>query len=122
MSDNIFASVRLRVLAALREVVPELDEAVASRVEVTPPREAAHGDMATNAALVVAKAAGRKPQEIAAALVAGLLADKVVAEAGAAGPGFVNIRLHADAGAGCCRLFCGPARPMATAGSGPACG
>ena len=53
--------------------------------------------MATNAALVAAKAAGRKPQDIAAALVAALQADPLVAEAGAAGPGFVNLRLRAPA-------------------------
>ena len=97
MSHNIFATVRLRVLAALRGVVPDLNDDVAARVEVTPPREAAHGDMATNAALVAAKAAGRKPQDIAAALVAALRADPLVAEASAAGPGFVNLRLHPEA-------------------------
>jgi arginyl-tRNA synthetase len=94
MSHNIFASVRGRVLAALHAAVPGLPAEVAARVEVTPAREAEHGDMATNAALVAAKAARRKPQEIAAALVAVLRADPLVAEAAAAGPGFVNLRLH----------------------------
>ena len=97
MSHNIFARVRARVLQALRDVVPDLPEEVAARVEVTPAREAEHGDMATNAALVVAKAARRKPQDIASSLVAGLQADKLVAGAELAGPGFVNLRLHADA-------------------------
>ena len=97
MSHNIFARVRARVLQALRDVVPDLPEEVAARVEVTPAREAEHGDMATNAALVVAKAARRKPQDIASSLVAGLQADKLVAGAESAGPGFVNLRLHADA-------------------------
>ncbi len=93
MSQNIFADMRLRVLAALRAAVAELPEDVAARVEVTPAKEAAHGDMATNAAMVAAKAARMKPAEIAAALVAALAADPLVAEAAVAGPGFVNLRL-----------------------------
>ncbi len=97
MSHNIFASMRARVVQALHGVVPDLPEEVVARVEVTPAREPEHGDMATNAALVVAKAARRKPQDIAAALVAVLQADPLVAEAAVAGPGFVNLRLHADA-------------------------
>jgi arginyl-tRNA synthetase len=96
MSNNIFAAMRERVLAALAGVLPELDPAALARVEVTPTREAAHGDMATNAALVVAKAAKRKPAEIAAALVTALAAEPMVASAEAAGPGFVNLRLHAS--------------------------
>ena len=94
MKHNIFAAVRSRVIAALRGVVPDLPDAVAARVEVTPAREEAHGDMATNAALLAAKAARRKPQDIAAALVAALTADPLVEEAAVAGPGFVNLRLR----------------------------
>ncbi len=97
MSHNIFASMRARVVQALHDAVPDLPEEVVARVEVTPAREPEHGDMATNAAMVAAKAARRKPQEIAAALVAVLQADPLVAEAATAGPGFVNLRLHADA-------------------------
>ena len=94
MTHNIFALMRERVVAALRTVLPDLPEEALARVEVTPTREAAHGDMATNAALVVAKPARRKPAEIAAALVAALAGDDQVATAEAAGPGFVNLRLH----------------------------
>lgn len=68
MSLDIFAQIRLQVITALRAIVPDLADDVAARVEVTPSREAAHGDMATNAALVVAKIARRKPAELAAAL------------------------------------------------------
>jgi arginyl-tRNA synthetase len=94
MSDNIFADMRLCVLAALRQAVPDLADEVAARVEVTPTRDPAHGDMATNAALVASKAARRKPAEIAAALAAALAGDDRVASAEPAGPGFVNLRLH----------------------------
>ncbi len=93
MTHNIYTTLRTRVLTALRTTVPTLDEAAAQRVEVTPARDPTHGEVATNAALVAAKPAGRKPAELAAALAAVLQADPLVAEAVPAGPGFVNLRL-----------------------------
>ena len=62
-------------------------------IAVEPPRDPGHGDIATNAALVLARAAKRKPREIADELAARLGAHAVVASAEAAGPGFVNLRL-----------------------------
>jgi arginyl-tRNA synthetase len=97
MTHNIFAALHARVLAALATVLPELDAAALARVEVTPTREAAHGDMATNAALVLARHARRKPGEIAALLVEALGREPMVASAEPAGPGFVNLRLHPSA-------------------------
>ncbi len=94
---DLFAALRARVLAALRATVPDLDEATASRVELTATRDAAHGDLATNAALLAAKPARRKPQEIAAELSRALAADPWVASAEPAGPGFVNLRLAPEA-------------------------
>jgi arginyl-tRNA synthetase len=94
MSDDIFARMRDLVLAALREIVPELPEDAMARVEVTPARDPAHGDMATNAALVAAKPARQAPAKLAAALVEKLSGLAEVAHAEAAGPGFVNLRLH----------------------------
>src|SRR5262249_13017815 len=67
-----------------------------ARVQTEPPREAAHGDIATNAAMVVAKPARQAPQKIAADLAARLAALPEVTEASPAGPGFVNIRLAED--------------------------
>ena len=64
-----------------------------SPVAVEPPRDAAHGDMATNAAMVLAKPAGLPPRAIADALAARLTEDPRVAEAEVAGPGFLNLRL-----------------------------
>jgi arginyl-tRNA synthetase len=90
MVHNIFADMRDRVLVALRATVPGLPDEVAARVEVTPAREAAHGDMATNGA----RPARRRPAEIGAALAELLRADPAVAEATVAGPGFVNLRLR----------------------------
>jgi len=62
-------------------------------VTVEPPRDPAHGDMATNAAMVLAKPAGMKPRDIAAALAGHLAADPRIDSAEVAGPGFLNLRL-----------------------------
>jgi arginyl-tRNA synthetase len=90
---DLFALLRAEVLAALRELLPELPEDATARVLVEPPREAAHGDMATNAALVVAKLAKLPPPKLAADLAAKLATRPMVESAAPAGPGFVNIRL-----------------------------
>ncbi len=63
------------------------------RVTVEPPRDAAHGDLSTNAALVLAKPAGRKPRDVAEALAARLAGAPDVTEVSVAGPGFINLRL-----------------------------
>src|ERR1700710_1209832 len=97
MSHNIYAELRDRVLAALHAAIPDLPADIAARVEVTPAKDPSHGDMATNAAMVAAKAARMKPADIAAGLVTALTGDALVAEASVAGPGFVNLRLHAGA-------------------------
>src|SRR5690606_14837089 len=65
-------------------------------VSVEPPRDPAHGDLATNAALVLAKPAGTNPRALAEGLVGKLVDDAMVTSAEIAGPGFINLRL-ADA-------------------------
>ena len=60
---------------------------------VEPPRDPAHGDIATNAAMVLAKDAGRKPRELAEAIAEKLRADALVAKVDVAGPGFINLTL-----------------------------
>ena len=93
---NLFAEIRnlvLENLAALAGsgVLPAgLDMAA---VTVEPPRDAAHGDMATNAAMVLSKPAGLAPRVIAEELAARLLADPRVLAADVAGPGFLNLTL-----------------------------
>lgn len=91
--DCLFSVMREKVVAALKTVLPDLPDDVAARVEVTPPRDASHGDMATNAALLAAKPAKRKPFEIAKELVAQLEALPDIAHVEMAGPGFVNMTL-----------------------------
>jgi arginyl-tRNA synthetase len=65
-------------------------------VTVEPPRDPTHGDLATNAAMVLAKPAATNPRALAEKIVAGLGALDEVAEAGIAGPGFINLRLTDD--------------------------
>ncbi|MEE8189084.1 MAG: arginine--tRNA ligase, partial [Kiloniellales bacterium] len=64
-----------------------------TRVAAEPPREAAHGDVATNAAMVLSKPAGKKPRELAKVLVPRLQALEQVTAVEVAGPGFINMRL-----------------------------
>ena len=93
---NLFADVRGRVLACLDQMVADgaLPPGLAMEaVAVEPPRDAAHGDMATNAAMVLAKPAGMNPRAIAEALAAKLAADPMIASADVAGPGFLNMHL-----------------------------
>ena len=93
---NLFADIRDLVTGTLDAMAREgelpggLDHAA---VTVDPPRDAAHGDMATNAAMVLAKGARRKPREIAEALAARLMGDARIEIAEVAGPGFINLRL-----------------------------
>jgi arginyl-tRNA synthetase len=68
-----------------------------SRVVVEPPRDAAHGDMATNAAMVLAKEARIKPRELAEQIAAKLRADDLIASVDVAGPGFINLTLKPSA-------------------------
>jgi arginyl-tRNA synthetase len=96
MSNNLFADLREWMLEEVAALLPELAAEVRGKIELTPTREAAHGDMATNAALVAAKPAGKNPREIAAALALRLAARDGIAKAEAAGPGFVNITLTAE--------------------------
>ncbi|SDZ13186.1 arginyl-tRNA synthetase [Jannaschia faecimaris] len=94
---NLFSDIRTLTVDALAELAREgvIPEGLSTdAVAVEPPRDAAHGDMATNAAMVLAKPARMKPRDIAEALAAKLVADPRVAVADVAGPGFLNIRLE----------------------------
>jgi arginyl-tRNA synthetase len=103
---NLFADIRELVVAELEGMMAEgvlpkgLD---LSAVAVEPPRDAGHGEMATNAAMVLAKPAGMQPRAIADALAARLMADPRVAGADVAGPGFLNLRLQPAAWQGLVR-------------------
>ncbi|MBS0518893.1 MAG: arginine--tRNA ligase [Proteobacteria bacterium] len=81
---------QLRAMQAAGELPEGLDF---SAITAEPPRDAAHGDIATNAAMVLAKPARKKPREIAEALVARLKANPDVVDAAVAGPGFINLKV-----------------------------
>ena len=66
-------------------------------ITVEPPRDPAHGDLATNAAMVLAKPAGTNPRALAEALVGELAKVPSVASAEIAGPGFINLRVAPEA-------------------------
>ncbi|MFA5538996.1 MAG: arginine--tRNA ligase [Gemmobacter sp.] len=93
---NLFDEIRARVMAALdaMEAAGALPGGLdRSNVAVEPPRDPAHGDMATNAAMVLAKPARMAPRGIAEALAERLAADPGILSAEVAGPGFLNLRL-----------------------------
>src|SRR5437764_315370 len=68
-----------------------------SRVVVEPPRDASHGDMATNAAMALAKDVRTKPRDLAEAIAARLRAEELVDKVDVAGPGFINLTLKPKA-------------------------
>ena len=93
---NLFSEIRALVLAALEKMTADgqLPTGLSfDAVAVEPPRDPLHGDMATNAAMVLAKPSGRKPREIADELAASLRQDDRITAADVAGPGFLNLRL-----------------------------
>ena len=91
MSRNIFAEMLDRVRAVNAQVLNTAADQ--SRVVVEPPRDPSHGDMATNAAMVLAKDAGKKPRELADAIAARLRDDSLIDKVDVAGPGFINMTL-----------------------------
>jgi arginyl-tRNA synthetase len=96
---NPFAEIRGDVLAAIKaaqaagELPPDLPT---DRITIEPPRDPSHGDAATNAALLLAKPAGRPPMELAGLLAARLRLLSKVARVEVAKPGFVNLTLADD--------------------------
>ncbi|MEW5422884.1 arginine--tRNA ligase [Amorphus sp. 3PC139-8] len=93
---NIFVDFadRMAVILGNLGVTAEDGQAVdRSRIVVEPPRDPAHGDLATNAAMVFAKAMGRRPRDLALDISEKLAEDPDVEAVEVAGPGFVNIRL-----------------------------
>ncbi len=93
---NIFATLKSRIDAAIGELVAEgaLPEGLdLSRVSAEPPRETSHGDVATNAAMVLAKPTGKNPKELATLFAARFKKMPDVTDVSVAGPGFINIKL-----------------------------
>lgn len=92
--ENLFAILRDEVLKALEALAPGLPPQILARVEVTPTKDLSHGDMATNAAMIAAKPAGKNPRELAAGLAEALVLHPGILKVDVAGPGFVNFTLR----------------------------
>jgi arginyl-tRNA synthetase len=93
---DIFADFGARVRATIARLGWTAADGSAldlTRVVVEPPRDAAHGDLAVNAAMVLAKTMGKNPRALAVELMGELAADPDIAETEVAGPGFLNLRL-----------------------------
>ncbi len=96
---NLFSDIHMRVIEALDVLVRAGDLPGGldfANVTVEPPRDPLHGDMATNAAMVLAKPSGQKPRDIALKLAEQLMSDGRIIAADVAGPGFLNLRLAND--------------------------
>ena len=113
--SNIFKRVRQDVVDAIEQCVAEgtLPRGLVATAGITaePPREAGHGDVATNAAMVLARPAGMKPRDIATVLGEALAARPGIRGVDIAGPGFLNLRLHD-------RVWCEELRALLAAGTG----
>ena len=102
MSDTttLYAAYAAKVHGVLQSLVEQgalPADAQFSNVTLEPPRDPSHGDLATNAAMVLAKQAKTNPRALAEQIVAGLTADPSIASADIAGPGFINLRLDDSA-------------------------
>ncbi|MEM8570983.1 MAG: arginine--tRNA ligase [Pseudomonadota bacterium] len=93
---DLFSEVKTRIIGEIQRLFDagELSGDVdLTRVTVEPPRDPAHGDVSTNAAMVLARAVKKKPRDLAEVLAAELQAAADVELAEVAGPGFINLRL-----------------------------
>ncbi|WP_296436798.1 MULTISPECIES: arginine--tRNA ligase [unclassified Rhizobium] len=93
---NLFTDFEARIKTALEQidlVKEKRSELDFGRIAVEPPRDASHGDVATNAAMVLAKPLGTNPRALAEIVTEKLKEDPDVAEVSVAGPGFINVRI-----------------------------
>lgn len=93
---NLFTDFDARIKAALEQidlVKEKRSEVDFGRIAIEPPRDPSHGDVATNAAMVLAKPLGTNPRALAEIITEKLKEDADVADVSVAGPGFINIRL-----------------------------
>lgn len=118
---TIHAAFAVKVDAVLSAIEAEGDLPAGidrSNVTVEPPRDPSHGDLATNAAMVLAKPAATNPRALAEKIVEHLLRDPDVTSAEIAGPGFINLRLSDDAWLGELRAIASLAGEYGRSGMG----
>lgn len=110
---NFFNTLKDDIIKIIQELETEgslPSGMVADRVSVEPPRDASHGDIATNAAMILCKQAGMKPREIAELLAVKMRLNPIVSKVEIAGPGFINIRLSDE-------FWCSRLRDVLVSGS-----
>ena len=122
MADSSATHLFAQVLTRLHAVcAAELGTGIdLSRVVVEPPKDPTHGDMATNAAMVLAKEAKAKPRDLAEKIAARLKSEDIIASVDIAGPGFINLTLKAAVWADSLReiLRAGPTYGKSAVGAG----
>jgi arginyl-tRNA synthetase len=96
MSHDIYARMHEAVLQAVPSSIVLNDE-VKARIAIGPPRDASHGDMTSNAAMVLATYARKNPRELASEISEALRLHPTVTDVSVARPGFINLRLSAAA-------------------------
>ncbi|MEN0087710.1 MAG: arginine--tRNA ligase [Pseudomonadota bacterium] len=96
---NLFEDLTQFVQSAVKAIdgIEAIDPKLVSRIVVEPPRDPSHGDMSTNAAMVLAKPLGSKPRDIAEIVAAALKSDPRTQSVDIAGPGFINFTLLPEA-------------------------
>lgn len=90
---NIFQVFGERIRSAIASLSLDVPADALSRIAVEPPRDASHGDIATNAAMLLSKPLGRKPRDLAEEIAVALRKDSDVEAVEVAGPGFINLRI-----------------------------
>ena len=95
--EELSATIRAAILAGIDDSDFQLSPFDVPEVRVERPRQREHGDWSTNVAMQLAKQAGTNPREFAQTLVERLVEEDGIDAAEVAGPGFINIRLAADA-------------------------
>src|SRR5580704_2386915 len=96
MTHDIYARMHEAVLQAVPSSIILNDE-IKARIAIGPPRDPSHGDMTTNAAMVLATYARNNPRELASEISEALRHHPTVTDVSVAGPGFINLRLSAAA-------------------------
>src|SRR5487761_2280976 len=117
-TQHLFANVLTRVRAVCAAELGS--DADLSRVVVEPPKDPTHGDMATNAAMVLAREAKSKPRDLAEKIAARLRTDDLIASVDVAGPGFINLSLKASVWADTLRTVLGEGKSYGQSAIGAA--
>lgn len=91
---TLFATLTTHLHTAVQQLFPQVEKSLLQAIALEAPREAAHGDLATNAAMVLAKPLAMNPRAVAEQLVGVLAQHPAIAKAEIAGPGFINLTLQ----------------------------